>query len=203
MVHSLFIIVHHDKLIEYGIATSTRSSAIKERIESLGLSENEHYLLQDILQQVPSGSKHKKVYMLTPEAFKLALMRARRYANQSIDVTKYAKYYLFLEQVVSYYMKYQLKLEQLASSKLVTRADIGNERLSDSMYALTKLGSLIEEDDGSKEIKRMVADGLITKKNIKDLKNIAKMGNVDTSEFDDKFPDSSSDEECKTDGEED
>ena len=90
-----------------------------------------------------------------------------------------------------------------ASSKLVTRADIGNERLSDSMYALTKLGSLIEEDDGSKEIKRMVADGLITKKNIKDLKNIAKMGNVDTSEFDDKFPDSSSDEECKTDGEED
>ena len=112
--HGAFI-VHHDKLIEYGIATSTRSNDISKRIESLGLSENEHYLLRDISQNSKTTGRPAKVYMLTPEAFKLALMRARRYANQSIDVTKYAKYYLFLEQVVSYYMKYQLKLEQLAS----------------------------------------------------------------------------------------
>jgi len=65
-------------------------------LESLGLEEGPEYLLQDILQQLPSGAKHKKVYMLTPEAFKKCLMRSRRYRGQTIDVTKYADYYLFL-----------------------------------------------------------------------------------------------------------
>jgi hypothetical protein len=63
-------VVHHEKLIEYGIVTSGRSSTIKEKLNALELVEAEDYLLQDVLQQVPSGTKHTKVYMLTPEAFK-------------------------------------------------------------------------------------------------------------------------------------
>jgi len=59
--------------------TSTRSSTIKDRLDALGLVEGEEYnLLQDILHQVPSGTKYIKVYMLTPEAFKKCLMRAQR-----------------------------------------------------------------------------------------------------------------------------
>ena len=86
-----------------------------------------------------------------------------------------------------------------ASLKTITRVETG-ERLTDSMYALTKLERLIVED-GSHEVERMVADGIITKKDIKALKQVAKAENVDTSEFDDKMPDSSDDEECKTDTE--
>jgi hypothetical protein len=84
--------VPHDKLIEYGIATSTRSGDIKKRLDSLGLLEDEDYLTRDVSLRLTSGTKHSKAYMLTPQAFKLALIRAQRRESQAIDVTQYAKY---------------------------------------------------------------------------------------------------------------
>ncbi len=45
-------IVHHQKLIDYGIATSTQSSNIKNRLISLGLDEDNDYLLMDVHEQV-------------------------------------------------------------------------------------------------------------------------------------------------------
>ena len=48
--HEGKFIVHHEKLIEYGVVTSTKSSNIK--LDALGLVENEEYHLQDILQVV-------------------------------------------------------------------------------------------------------------------------------------------------------
>jgi len=123
-------VVPHQKLIEYGIATSGRSGDIKTRLESLGLEEGPDYTLRDISQRKKSGSgmSNKKitapggaednlrdisqvnkktrgpapnVYLLTPEAFKMCLIRARRYNGQTIDVTKYANYYLFLCALLS------------------------------------------------------------------------------------------------------
>jgi len=56
-------VVHHEKLIEYGIVTSNRSSTIKEKLDALELVENEDYRLQDVLQPVPQGGySTKKVY---------------------------------------------------------------------------------------------------------------------------------------------
>ena len=44
--------VHHEKLIEYGVMSSKRSSAVKEKLDALELVEDIDYsLLQDILQQ--------------------------------------------------------------------------------------------------------------------------------------------------------
>jgi len=122
-------VVPHQKLIEYGIATSGRSSAIKDRLESLGLEEGFEYLLQDVLQQLPSGAKHKKVYMLTPEAFKKCLMRAQRRSAQSIDVTKYADYYLFLEKVVKYYDMYQITMRDILLSQKDCKIDKQSKKI--------------------------------------------------------------------------
>ena len=93
-------IVHHEKLIEYGIMSSIRSSAVKVKLDALGLVEDEDYSeLQDILQLRPQGgTSTKNVYMLTPEAFKTCLMRSRKYPNQKADPTVYSKYYLLLEK---------------------------------------------------------------------------------------------------------
>jgi len=38
--------------------------------------------------------------MLTPEAFKNCLMRARKYPNQKVDPKVYSRYYLLLEKYV-------------------------------------------------------------------------------------------------------
>ena len=72
------------QLIDYGVATSTRSSNLKDRLSSLGLVKDEHFDLQDVLQVRPQGGTViKKVYMLTPEAFFLALQRAQRRPDQT------------------------------------------------------------------------------------------------------------------------
>ena len=50
--HEGEFVVHHEKLIEYGIVTSLRSSTIKEKLNELELVEVEYYRLQDILQNL-------------------------------------------------------------------------------------------------------------------------------------------------------
>jgi len=40
-------IIPHQKLIDYGIATSTKSSHIKDRLINLGLNKNEDYRIPD------------------------------------------------------------------------------------------------------------------------------------------------------------
>lgn len=127
-------IVPHAKLIEYGIATSTRSSAINDRLKSLGLIETEDFTLQDVLQRHNNGrgATIKHVYMITPEAFKKTLMRAQKRNDQSIDVIKYANYYLFLEKVVKYYDLYQITLKDL----LLKQKDGENVTLRELMKKL-------------------------------------------------------------------
>ena len=48
--HEGEFIVHHEKLIEYGIMSSKRSSDVKEKLDALRLVENEEYNLRDVPQ---------------------------------------------------------------------------------------------------------------------------------------------------------
>jgi hypothetical protein len=108
--HKEEFIVHHDKLLEYGIMSSKQSNHVKEKLEALGLVEEEEFsLLPDIREQWKGarGIKHKKVYMLTPEAFKTCLMRSRKYPNQTVDPAIYSKYYLLLETIHNLYTDYE------------------------------------------------------------------------------------------------
>ena len=106
-------IVHHEKLVEYGIMSSIRSSDVKKKLDALELVEDEEYRLRDISQPVKQGGySHKNVYMLTPEAFKTCLMRSRKYPNQKADPTIYSKYYLLLEKTYKLYTDYKKQLEQ-------------------------------------------------------------------------------------------
>ena len=108
--------VHHEKLIEYGIMSSKQSSNVKVKLDAVGLVEEEDYRLIDIYEPVPQGGySTKKVYMLTPEAFKTCLLRARRYPNQKVDPQVYSKYYLLLEKTYKLYTDYE---KQLLSKQL-------------------------------------------------------------------------------------
>jgi hypothetical protein len=104
-------VIHHQKLIDYGVVVSGRSGDIKKRMDVLGLEKDTDYTLRDVSQRNSNGrgSTTSKVYMLTPDAFFLALQRAQRRQNQTKDPTIYAKYFLFLQKVVKYYDIYQIK----------------------------------------------------------------------------------------------
>ena len=101
-------IVPHGKLIEYGVMTSARSNDVGSKLGSLGLSENEDFELRDVSQlRTQGGTSTKNIYLLTPDAFKLCLMRAQRRRAQPIDPVVYSMYYLILEKVQCYYMRYE------------------------------------------------------------------------------------------------
>jgi len=104
--------VHHEKLVEYGVTSSKRSSDVKVKLDALGLVEDIDYHLRDISQMVrpQGGGKQNKIYTLTPDAFKTCLIRARRYPNQTVDPTIYSKYYLLLEKIHKLYTDYENKL---------------------------------------------------------------------------------------------
>jgi hypothetical protein len=92
--------------------SSIRSYHVKEKLDALGLVEDEEYseVLPDIRQNLSSGGRPKKNYMLTPEAFKTCLMRSRKYPNQKADPTIYSKYYLLLEKTYKLYTDYEKQL---------------------------------------------------------------------------------------------
>ena len=106
-------IVPGDKLREYGVITTNKSSHIKDTLVQYGLVEGEDYvLLPDVRQQTGRGGSNRKEYMLSKKAFKLSLMRAKN----SIE---YANYYYLLEEVTGLYYEYLDKY----NAKLLTIKD--------------------------------------------------------------------------------
>ena len=117
--HENEFFVHHNKLREYGIMTSDESSDVRKKLNGLSLTDGEDYLLGHISEQVESGTKHKKVYHLTPSAFKKCLMRARRYPNQPVDPVIYCDYYLLLEKIYKLYTTRCIKKLKLLVAALM------------------------------------------------------------------------------------
>ena len=123
-------VVEHTKLVEYGVMTSTRSNKVKEKLELLNLENEEDFNLHDIVQvRENRGTVIKKIYTLTPEAFKKCLMRARKYKDQPIDPVIYCDYYLLLEKVFKLFTDY----ERAYSNKLLSMKDDKIDKLSDQL----------------------------------------------------------------------
>lgn len=129
--HENEFVVHHSKLIEYGIVTSTRSNDIKDRLNVLSLTENEDYTMRDVPQQWEKsrGFKHCKVYHLTPEAFKKCLMRARKY-NQRVDPVIYCDYYLLLEKIYKLYTEYEKTILEHVNKNLQENIEQKDKQIS-------------------------------------------------------------------------
>ncbi len=162
-------IVHHQKLIDYGVATSGRSANIKDRLKSLGLEQDTDYRLLDVQQPVKQGGYiNKKLYMLTPEAFFLALQRAQRRKNQTKDPAIYAKYFQFLQKVVKYYDKYQIKrIDKISTSRLTCINDLNTKM--DRMNELAEESKLRDAEQNVK-IDKLLAFGKKASEDNDDLK---------------------------------
>jgi phage anti-repressor protein len=132
-------VVRHNKLVDYGVTTNDRSGSIKQRLEALDLGENVDYIICDVQQQTPNGMKIGKTYLLTPDAFKLALMRAKKSINLTIDPRTFAKYYLFLEKVIKYYRSYQQQIADLDRVELQDE----NTKLAQKKHSLETTQDLI------------------------------------------------------------
>jgi hypothetical protein len=94
-------IIDHTKLKDYDIITNINTTSnILKCLKRNNLIEDEHYLVSLQEQRVKQGGvSTKKVYKLTPCAFKTCLMNSR-------NTSRYRKYYLFLEECMRCYDRY-------------------------------------------------------------------------------------------------
>ena len=98
-------IVHHEKLIEYGVClASSGSNDIKKQLHPLGLSENEDYQLTKFRQPVKQGGfSIKHVYMLTPLAFKDILLKSKIKVYRSYQLFEQHLNQIYALKLRSYY----------------------------------------------------------------------------------------------------
>ncbi len=159
-------IVQHQKLIEYGIVNidTINSAKIKERLDTLCLISGQHYSVTDIRHTV-NTTRNKPVYLytLTPEAFKLCLLRAKKSNKEgAVDPKIYAEYYMFIEKCILYYNKYEKQLAE-AFSKI---KDDNIKRLESKIDEQS-----LKIDKQSEEIKQLLNYGKSTTNTLTEVKN--------------------------------
>lgn len=112
-------VIHHSKLIEYGCMNSTRSSNVKDKLTNLGLEETKDYIVEETLHRGKSGAQLHKNYYLTHRAFRLCLMRAKRYRDQPIDPVSYCDKYIILEQIYKWSFLYERSYQSIKIRELI------------------------------------------------------------------------------------
>jgi hypothetical protein len=95
--------VSHEDLYKYGVVSNsdTTSKIVKLLRDTHGFEEGLDYqILNEMVNEGGRGQNNKKVYMMTPDVFKICLMRCR-------NTKRYANHYLKFERVHVYYQRYE------------------------------------------------------------------------------------------------
>lgn len=180
-------IIPHQMLYEYGITKDDQSCRAKERIDTLELVESEDYTLTKFRERNNGrGSNEKHQYDFTPYAFKLMLMSATKHKTHEVDVGIYRKYYLFLEEGVSYYQSYQFEVAdrerkfneqkfRLADSYGKSSLTRLEQQLKTQTSILVELTTINHDQtsmivDQTDQINKLLGYGKKTKKECKEIK---------------------------------
>ena len=138
-------IVHHKKLIDCGVLHATSDERTKKAMLDFGLEEDEDFVVVDAKES--SQKKSSKNYMMTPVAYKFALLRAPK----SVDSKKYIKYFHFLENAIRSYNLYQMKLKQISRDKTLKEKILIEDVLS---QLVSKVDNVIDLNHHIKEDER-------------------------------------------------
>lgn len=137
----LLFCVPHEKLREYGVINDNRSNNVLACLKQYGLIENEDFTVLNVQQRTGRGGSNKKTYMLTQDAFKLCLMRAK-------NSREFANYYLMLEKVIGFQQKYL----DMYNERMMNFKNDQIERLERMMNEQTeRINELTEITRGARE----------------------------------------------------
>ena len=152
--HKYEFIVNAIKLKEYGVLTNIDTSKdIKNRLNGLCLEIGTDYTMTNIKTSLKGkrggATRGKNEYNLTPEAFKLCLIRSR-------NTLDYAKYYLLLEGVFDSYRDYQNMYKDNIINRINSENGSLHAKLDDMKNANKK--QLDDLKDGNNELKDKIDD---------------------------------------------
>ncbi len=171
-------IVPHQKLIEYGVINieTKDSGKIKQKLETLDLISDKHYLFTNISEKVNNvGTKPRKQYTLTPEAFKLCLLRAKKSNKDgAVDPKIYAEYYMFIEKCILYYNKYEKQLAEAFSKIKDNKIQEQSNKIDELIIEVKDIKSInlkqsAELSKQSEEINKLLNYGKTANENIEEM----------------------------------
>jgi len=142
--------IHHDMLVKYGVLTNIETTKdVRKMIENLTDDEE----VGNVSHREEKCSQ-KINYYLHPRLFKLILIRSK-------NTKKYARYYLLLEEAISYYndfqiLKLQNKLKEtqtLAVLQLEKFNTFENFVIFESNQPIFKYGIIKGSNDNIRDVK--------------------------------------------------
>ena len=107
--------IHHSMLQTYGVLSIKDTADVKRLLNRHKFEKNIDYNTR----KSAGITKSNNEYYLTPESFKLCLMRSQ-------NVKIYSRYYLLIEISMAYFSKYQLKLSKkhnIEKDKIIEQKD--------------------------------------------------------------------------------
>ena len=115
-------IIPHMMLEKYGVLTIVNNTTKKENtdtvkrllIKQLQLIENKDFTVTKTKYKLPSGTKYKNQYFLSPDAFKLCPIRSQKN-------NEYAKHFIKIERLFMMYYKYQCEYDKLQYKKEIEK----------------------------------------------------------------------------------
>ena len=113
--------IPHDLLFKYGVLNEHNTSHVKRLLDQYQfLEEKDYSIISPELGLNSKVGRPENIYMLKPKTFKKCLIR-------SLKTTKYADYYLLLEDCITYYNNYQLMLKEKYIVELRNKMNNNNE----------------------------------------------------------------------------
>lgn len=117
-LHPKEFIVPQHKLNELGVSQNEATKHVVARLVALGLVEGSDFRREKIAS--PDSNKTRTQCMLTPHAFKMALIRAR--FNRPLK-QKYLRYFLLIEKTFKFYTEMQSRREEIRLRALDATTD--------------------------------------------------------------------------------
>jgi len=128
-----FCINANEMFPKYGVVSRGKTDDIKKCIERNDLIVGTDYNLRQVAQvRLNRGNVMTNIYILTPLAFKMCLIRSR-------NTRTYARYYLLLEQCVHYHNMYQLQLSKENNIILEKKCEEYEDVIADNKRLMNSL----------------------------------------------------------------
>lgn len=132
-------IVDQDKLKEYGVINNLKPKDIIKCLEQYNFRKDKEYHTDNVVSMLNGGRVYNKtLFKLTPESFKLCLIRSK---NSKI----YAHYYLLLEKVFKYYSIYQKEYSNKILSIKDEKIDEQSDKIDKQTNKLKKQSKKLKE----------------------------------------------------------
>jgi hypothetical protein len=121
--------IPHEKLVKYGVLTSTKCGDVTRLLIQYDFKEGLDFSAST---RQSTGGRPAKAYHLRPETFEHCLMRAR-------NTDKYTKFYSLLRKCVTLYDKYQLAMERRENGHLTKQNTNLTEKNTDLEQMLAEM----------------------------------------------------------------